>query len=153
MPRGGKRKNAGRKRDATPTDARRREERKIEKEVLRERTRALIEPHLARLIAAHIENAAGIKYLVTRDKKTGKFIRVTEAMARRKQKKAAAAGEDAPAENEEAIEVWEKDPSVHALQVLLDRLLDRSAEQLTVKADVQHRHTLEDVVVGSRAET
>lgn len=151
MPRGGKRKNAGRKRDATPTDARLREARKIEKEVLREQTRAIIAPHLEQLLAAQIAHAVGLKYLVTRDKKTGKFIRVTEAMARRKQKKAAADGE-APAENEEAIEVWEKDPSVQAFTDLLNRLIDRPAEQVTVKGDIKHRHTLEDLVVGSRAE-
>jgi hypothetical protein len=153
MPRGGKRKNAGRKRDATPTDARRREARKIEKEVLREETRALIAPNLARLLAAQIANATGIKYLVTRDKKTGKFIRVTEAMARRKQKTAAAAATDAPAENEEVIEVWEKDPNVQAFTDLMNRLIDKPAEQFNVKADVKHRHTLEDLVVGSQAET
>lgn len=146
MPRGGKRKNAGRKRDATPTDARRREERKIEKEVLREETRRLIAVELERLVGAQLANAIGIKYLVTRDKKTGKFIRVTEAMASRKRKKG---DED---EREEVIEVWEKDPNVQAFTDLMNRLIDKPAEQFNLKADVKHRHTLEDLIVGSRAE-
>jgi hypothetical protein len=73
---------------------------------------------LAPLLDAQLANAVGLKYLVTREKKTGKFVRVTQAMARRKR------GED-----EELIEVWEKDPSVHAFTCLLDRALDRPKEQ------------------------
>jgi hypothetical protein len=148
MPRGGKRKGAGRRRDASPTDARRRLEVKIEKEVLREQTRVIIAPHLTKLLEAQIANAAGIKYLVTRDKKTGKFIRVTEAMASRKQKKADGDRD----EREEVIEVWEKDPNVQAFTDLLNRLIDKPAEQMKITGDVKHRHTLEDLIVGSQAE-
>lgn len=73
---------------------------------------------LGPLVDAHLANALGVKYLVTRHKKTGKFMRVTEAMARLKRGK-----------NEEIIEVWEKDPNVHAFTYLLDRALDRPQEQ------------------------
>lgn len=76
---------------------------------------------LGPLIQAQIANAQGLKYLVVRDKKTGKFLRVTEAMAKAKQ--------DALDESEEIIEVWEKDPSVQAFTDLLNRALDKPKEQ------------------------
>ena len=91
----------------------------IAKEQARELTRAIITRELEPLLAAQLANAKGLKYLVTRDKKTGKFIRVTEAMARAK------AGP-----TEEVIEVWEKDPSVQAFTDLLNRALDKPKEQV-----------------------
>lgn len=78
--------------------------------------RVRITAKLGPLIDAQIENAQGLKYLVTRDKGSGKFIRVTEAMAK--------AGK-----GEEIIEVWEKDPSVQAFTDLLNRALDKPKEQ------------------------
>lgn len=99
--------------------------RTLQKEAARELVRQAITRQLEPLIAAQIANAQGLKYLVTRDKKTGKFIRVTEAMAKAK------LGED-----EEIIEVWEKDPSVQAFTDLLNRAIDKPAEPaLTVKHD------------------
>lgn len=96
----------------------------LAKEAARELARALITQQLQPLIHAQIANAAGLKYLVTRDKRTGKFIRVTEAMAKKR-------GESDPlAEHEEIIEVWEKDPSVQAFTDLLNRALDKPAEQV-----------------------
>ena len=92
----------------------------VEKEALRERIRQRVADSLDPLIDAQLANAKGLKYLVTRDKKTGKFIRVTEAMAKAKQ---------ALADNEEIIEVWEKDPSVQAFTDLLNRTVDKPAEQ------------------------
>ena len=56
--------------------------------------------------------------MVVREKKGGKFIRVTEAMARAKLGK-----------GEEIIEVWEKDPSIHAFTNLMNRALDKPKEQ------------------------
>lgn len=139
MARGGKRVGAGRKRE-TATSREAREQRSIAKEVLRERARALIAPHLKRLLTAQIAHAEGLKYLVTRDKKTGKFIRVTEAMAKHKQ---------ADAENEEVIEVWEKDPSVQAFTDLMNRLIDKPAEQeLSVK--VSGELTLTEKIARAR---
>lgn len=90
----------------------------LSKEDAREQVRQRIMRDMAPLIAAQLANAKGLKYLVTRDKKTGKFIRVTEAMAR------ARAGDD-----EEIIEVWEKDPSVQAFTDLMNRALDKPKEQ------------------------
>lgn len=92
----------------------------IGKEAAREEVRQLITAELVPLIQAQIENAKGIKYLVTRNKTTGKFIRVTEAMAKLR-------SELQP--DEEVIEVWEKDPSVQAFTDLMNRALDKPKEQ------------------------
>ena len=83
-------------------------------ELLREKIRKRIDP----ILDAQLRNAQGIKYLVVRDKKKGKFIRVTEAMARAKL-----------GSNEEIVEVWEKDPSVHAFSELLNRAYGKAKEQ------------------------
>ena len=71
--------------------------------------------------------------MVVREKKGGKFIRVTEAMARAKLGK-----------GEEIIEVWEKDPSIHAFTNLMNRALDKPKEQelpvsLQVEGDIVAR--------------
>lgn len=102
------------------------------REHLRQRVTAALDP----LIDAQLANALGIKYLVIRSKKSGKFVRVTEAMARIKRGK-----------DEELIEVWEKDPSAHAFADLMDRTLDRAKEQ---QIDVNLSVSLEDLVAGSR---
>ncbi len=66
-----------------------------------------------------------------REKKGGKFLRVTESMAHAKLGK-----------GEEIVEVWEKDPSVHAFTDLMNRALDKPKEQvleLNVKSDIVAR--------------
>jgi len=108
MGRGGKRAGAGRKKGPAT----------LEKEAAREVVRALVFAHLEPLVNAQITNAQGLKYLVVRDKKTGKFLRVGEA-------RAAMQGES----DEETIEVWEKDPQVQAFTDLMNRALDKPAEQ------------------------
>lgn len=92
----------------------------IAKEQAREVARQIITRHMEPMIAAQVANALGIKYLVTREKKSGKFIRVTEAMAKAKQELK---------DDEEIIEVWEKDPSVQAFTDLMNRALDKPKEQ------------------------
>lgn len=112
-PKGGKRPGAGRpkgtKNPATLT-----------KEQAREALARVVMAHMGDLVAAQIAQAIGIKYLVTRDRRTGKFIRVTETMAKQR---------SADAENEEIIEVWEKDPSTPAFTDLMNRALDKPKEQ------------------------
>lgn len=117
MPRGGARPNSGPKKGAVykPT---------LAKEAARELVRQLIMRHLEPLVAAQVAHATGLKYLVTRDKKTGKFIRVTEAMARVKL-----------GDTEETIEVWEKDPSVQAFTDLLNRAIDKPQERHEVMGE------------------
>jgi hypothetical protein len=88
----------------------------LDKIAAREFVRQRVTAQLGPLVDAHLANALGISYLVTREKKTGKFVRVSQAMARVRN-------------GHELIEVWEKDPSVHAFTYLLDRALDRPQEQ------------------------
>jgi hypothetical protein len=109
--RGGKRPGAGKPKGHRAQST-------LDKIAAREFVRARVTAQLGPLVDAHLANALGIAYLVVREKTTGKFLRVTQAMAHAKLKK-----------GEELIEVWEKDPSVHAFTYLLDRALDRTAEQ------------------------
>lgn len=110
-PNGGARPNSGPKKGAKYAKT-------IRKEEAREALRQVILRQAEQMVAAQIANATGLKYLVTREKKTGKFIRVTEAMAKAKQ-----------GDSEEIIEVWEKDPSVQAFTDLMNRAIDKPAEQ------------------------
>jgi hypothetical protein len=87
----------------------------MEEEILRQKIKQRIGP----ILDAQIANAQGIKYLVVRERKGGKFIRVKEALAR--------AAEDGKV-GEEIIEVWEKDPSVHAFTELLNRGYGKAKE-------------------------
>src|SRR5215467_2034473 len=124
MPRGGARPGAGRPKSPATLEQEaaraRRQEAAWSKEAAREHVRQRVCRELEPMLDAQILNAKGLKYLVTRDKKTGKFVRVTEAMARLKQD---------DAEQLETIEVWEKDPSVQAFTDLLNRALDKPKEQ------------------------
>jgi len=80
--------------------------------------RQAVTQELQARIEGQIANAKGIRYLVVRDTRTGKFLRVTEAMARTR------LGRD-----EEVIEVWEKDPNVQAFIDLMNRAIDKPREQ------------------------
>ena len=91
----------------------------LDKLEAREFVRKYVTARLQPMLEAQLANASGLKYLVVREKRTGKFVRVTEAMARAKQGSA-----------EETIEVWEKDPSVQAFTDLLNRALDKPADQV-----------------------
>lgn len=140
-PKGGKRAGAGRPRAAT-TIARELSAATLAKdrESARVILQGLIYADLRPLVEAQLANAKGIKYLVTRQKKTGKFIRVTEAMARLKSDKKP--GDD----DEEIIEVWEKDPSVYAFTDLINRILGKPVEaiELQVPEGITIRHELPD---------
>lgn len=111
---GGKRPGAGRKPGGQNAAT-------IEKQVLRERLRAKVAAELDPLIEAQIANAKGIKYLVVRDRKTGKFLRIGEI----------GAGKLKP--DEEIIEVWEKDPSVFAFTDLMNRTVDKPVEPVEIE--------------------
>ena len=107
MPRGGRRPGAGGKKGRPNTLT-------ADKIALRAEARAQIAPHIQPMIAAQVANAKGLSYLVYRDKKTGKFERVKNV--------------DAVNQDEERIEVWEKDPSIQAFTDLMNRALDKPAE-------------------------
>jgi hypothetical protein len=110
MPRGGARVGAGKKKGTKNRAT-------ISKEQAREALRQIVLEQMRELVDSQLANAKGIKYLVVREK-SGKFVRVTEAMARAKQ-----------SDSQEIIEVWEKDPSVQAFTDLMNRALDKPAEQ------------------------
>lgn len=88
----------------------------LDKIAARAAVREIVLRDMEALVGAQLANAKGLKYLVTRDKKTGKFIRVGEAMA--------------GTHEEETIEVWEKDPSVQAFTDLMNRAIDKPADQI-----------------------
>jgi len=114
MPRGGKRTNAGRPKGS-------KEKGTLEKEALRQLLRQQVGAKLGPMVEAQIANAMGIKYLVARNKSTGQFVKLTEAQAKAKLK----GGES----DHEMIEVWEERPSVQAFTDLLNRTIDKPAEQ------------------------
>lgn len=93
----------------------------LSKELAREAVRQKVMEHLDPLLEAQIAHAQGLKYLVARHKTTGKFERLTEADTKR----ILAGGESDHA----IIEVWEKDPSVQAFTDLMNRAIDKPAEQ------------------------
>jgi len=77
MKHGGKRPSAGRRKGGKNV-------RTLEKEESRRVLYEKVTDQLGPLLEAQIENALGISYLVVREKKGGKFIRVTESMAQAK---------------------------------------------------------------------
>ena len=85
----------------------------------RELVRKEITKHLPALIEAQVANGKGLKYLVIRDKKTGKFSRVTGDMLD------ALEGSD----EDVTVEIWAKDPNVQAFTMLAAYALDKPAEQ------------------------
>jgi MOSC domain-containing protein YiiM len=84
---------------------------------MRDAVRAIVFEEIEPMVRAQIAAAKGLSYLVVRDKKTGKFVRLTRAMAKGQLK------------SEETIEVWEKEPSTSAFTDLMNRTLDRPKEQ------------------------
>lgn len=115
MPRGGARPNSGPKKGTKykPT---------LDKEAAREALRAIVLREMESLVASQMAAAKGISYLVARDKASGKFIRLSEeAMTQLLE------GDDD--EKLEAVEVWQKDPSVQAFTDLMNRALDKPKEQ------------------------
>lgn len=108
--RGGARPGAGRKPGGQNAST-------LEKQALRELLRQKVAADFGPLIDAQISNAKGIKYLVARDPKTGKFERIKEAQVN----------------PDSAIEVWEKDPCVQAFTDLMNRAIDKPIEPVEVE--------------------
>ena len=79
-----------------------------------------------RMTEGQIAAAAGVKYLVARNKKGGKFTHLTEEGA-----KAILAGKD---KENEIVEEWEKLPSPQAYAYLMDQTIGKAVN--IVEADV-----------------
>jgi len=90
----------------------------LSKEAAREVLRQIVLAEMQPMLAAQIANAKGIKYLVLRHAKSGKFIKRIEDPAN--------AIELDP--EHEIIEVWAKDPSVQAFTDLMNRSIDKPTE-------------------------
>jgi hypothetical protein len=116
MPRGGKRPGAG-------TKPGRRWQSTMEKALAREETRKYIQQHIPAMLRAQIANAIGIGHLYTRDKK-GKFARIEDE----------AQIDKLLSEGEEGKTYWifAKDPSTQAFSDLMNRAIDKPAEQVKV---------------------
>jgi hypothetical protein len=92
----------------------------LSKEAAREALRVIVTREMEALTAAQIANAKGIRYLMSRDKKGGRFRRL---------EKLPKPGELVGGEDE-IIEVWHKDPSIQAFTDLMNRALDKPKEQM-----------------------
>lgn len=90
----------------------------LNKEQAREALRQIVLREMDSLVSSQVAHARGLKYLVVRDKKTGKFLRVGELQAKTINPE------------EEIIEIWEKEPSVQAFTDLMNRTLDKPAEHV-----------------------
>ena len=110
MPRGGTRPGAGAKKGSKHAST-------LTKEQARDALRQIVLEEMRELAAAQIANAKGIKFLVVREKASGKFLRVGEGRAEKLKPE------------EEIVEIWEKDPSVQAFTDLMNRALDKPKEQ------------------------
>lgn len=93
----------------------------LNKEQAREAVRQMVMAAMQPMVEAQVAHAQGLKYLVIRDAKSGKFTRVTQ---KRMEELLDTGGDDL-----ERVEVWEKDPSVQAFTDLLNRALDKPKEQ------------------------
>lgn len=80
---------------------------------------------------AQIQAAKGMKYLVARSKKGGKFVHLTEEGAKR-----ILSGEDS--ENE-IVEEWEKLPNTQAFVYLMDQTVGKPTEV----QEIEHKGGIE----------
>jgi hypothetical protein len=114
MPRGGKRLGAGKPKGHRSKNT-------LDKIAARELTRQLVTQHIGPMVEAQIAHSKGIKYLVGRLKSGGKWERVTQDKLQ-----AMLDGQD---DGSIVLEVWDKDPSVQAFTDLMNRAIDKPAEQ------------------------
>src|SRR5262249_21143667 len=97
----------------------------LEKEAARELVRQMVTDRLGSLVAAQMDNAEGIRHLMMRDPKTGKFERITGD----------AKQIDKALKTTNAVWIYTKDPNVQAFTDLLNRCIDKPAEHVQVTGD------------------
>lgn len=98
-----------------------------------QRLRELVWEQQDALHLAQIKNALGIRYLVSRDKKTGKFTKLSEAEAEARSK------DKAWQRDNEVLEVWDERPNVQAYADLMNRTLGKPAEHVELDANVTQK--------------
>jgi hypothetical protein len=118
-------------------------QRTLAKEAAREVLVAKVLAELGPLVDAQIKNALGISFLVVRDRKTGRVVRVAESTAKARL-----------SSQEEIIEVWVKDPNVQAFTDLMNRALGKPAAQETLNMsagiDIRWKDDLGDRLAKAR---
>jgi hypothetical protein len=97
----------------------------LEKEQSREFVRQYVTEELEPLLAAQIDNAVGIRHLMMRDPKTGKFERITGD----------AKQIDKALKTKNAFYIYTKDPNITAFTDLLNRAIDKPAEHIQVAGE------------------
>ncbi len=92
----------------------------LDKEEGRRLLREMVLANMGPMIEAQMSHAKGLKFLVARHKKSGKFERVSQAQVE----------SILDGQNDEyvALEVWEKDPHTAAFTDLMNRALDKPTE-------------------------
>jgi len=115
---GGRRPGAGRKKGTNGLD----------REMARARLRERVIARMDDLLDSQLDNACGIKYLVARERKTGRFVEVSQD-----QVKLILSGKD---DTFEMLEVYEKQPSVQAFTDLMNRTLDKPKEHVEVDGNL-----------------
>ena len=107
----------------------------IEKEAARAALRQIVLENMHDMVDAQVKHAKGISFLVVRAKKGGKFERVDETQLRTP---------EFMNSDDQLFEIWQKEPSVQAFTDLMNRAIDRPAEQkfevdLNLKGDLLGR--------------
>src|SRR5215471_828007 len=97
----------------------------LEKEQAREYVRQVVTARLGSVLEAQLDNAEGIRHLMMRGPKTGKFERIT---GDEKQI-------DKALKSKNACWIYTKDPNVPAFTDLMNRALDKPAEHLEVAGE------------------
>lgn len=130
MPRGGWRPGSGRKKGTSGFD----------KEAARQRLREIVWANMTPMLEAQVANAKGIKFLILRHSKSGKFIKRIEDASK-------------PIRfdpEHEIVEVWAKDPSVQAFTDLMNRTIDKPAETVNATVDVAITQAIESRLKAAR---
>lgn len=94
------------------------------------------------MLEAQVANSKGLKYLVVRNAKTGKFERVSKDRME-------ALLESGNEQELERVEVWDKDPSVQAFTDLMNRALDKPKEQ-EIEVSMTMTDTLHSKIANAR---
>lgn len=89
----------------------------IDKALVRERLRAIVDKHLEEMVSSQVEHAKGVTYMMLRQK-DGTFTRATDA----KQIDAACAV------GGESFKLFTQSPNPQAFVALLDRTIDKPTE-------------------------
>ncbi len=101
----------------------------LSKEAAREALRQIVLNEMGEMTAAQIAAAKGLSHFILRDPKTGKFERVTDP-----DRIVEALNAD-EAKQGSTFYIHTKDPSVQAFTDLMNRALDKPAEQVKVTGE------------------